>query len=357
MVNEREVQMQPVIASKGSDKKGAFERLRGSWTILGGAMIGRGSDAWIRYHRDFVGDMTMFTKVRLAEDTKASIVLRADSGGEGTEVSFSSDDLKPGTWHEILLDLRGDQLTAKVGDLEAQTLWSPVTPTGQVWLKLEKGTISFDNLEFALERRWEGGFRYSFDQQETDWWSNQENWVHHAGIACVYASSWITLQNPGEEPAIMWNKRSFANDLQVGVDVEEYSNWHGWRAKPSHTHMPWDHIGIFLSASDDPNEGYHLMMNADNRKRTILYRKGEIVASVPQGGNFPFRYVGGHEPYQPRTCRLLLRKDGGALTAYVSGQEVLRYEDSAPLEVSRVGIGGHETHANMANIEVVELSK
>jgi hypothetical protein len=354
-LNERSPLMQPVIASKGASKKGVWERLRGSWTLLGGAMIGRGKDAWIRYHRGFVGDLSFYTKVRLAEGSRAAIVLRADDAGKGAEYAFSTDELEPGEWHELFVDLRNNEMRVRVGQGETRVIPTPVTPTGQVWLKLESGTVSIDDLEFALERRWDGGFRYAFDRQETDWWSNGKYWLHHAGIACVYASSWITLQNPDSEPSLMWNKRSFADDLQVGMDIEEFSKWYGWRKKPNHEHMPWDHLGICLSPTDDPADGYQLVLNADNRKRTILYRKGEIVASVPQNGRFPVRFVGGHEPYQPRTCRLLLRKETGVLTAYVSDQEVLRYEDSAPLPVSRVGIGGHETHANIANIEVIQL--
>ncbi|MFT5131356.1 MAG: hypothetical protein ACI8W8_004992, partial [Rhodothermales bacterium] len=354
-LNQREPLMQPVIGSKGAAKKGVWERLRGSWSLLGGAMIGRGKGAWIRYHRGFVGNLSLYTKVRVAENSRAAIVLRADDAGNGAEYAFGSDELVAGEWYELFIDLRGDEMRVRVGEGETIVVPTSVGPAGQVWLKLETGTVSFDDLEFALERRWDKGFRYSFDRQETDWWSNGENWVHHAGIACVYASSWVTLQNPGREPVIMWNKREFTDDLQVGMDIEEFSKWFGWRSKPSHEHKPWDHLGISLSPTDNPADGYQLVLNTDNRKRTILYRQGEIVASVPQTGKFPIRYVGGHEPYQPRTCRLLLRKDGGVLTAYVSDQEVLRYEDSAPLPVSRVGIGGHETHANIANIEVIQL--
>lgn len=71
--------------------------------------------------------------------------------------------------------------------------------------------------------------------------------------------------------------------------------------------------------------------------------------------DFPIRFVGAHQPYLPRRNRIALAKQGNLLRAVINGKEVLRYTDSEPLPVSRVGIGGYRTRFNLSHIEICEL--
>lgn len=77
---------------------------------------------------------------------------------------------------------------------------------------------------------------------------------------------------------------------------------------------------------------------------------------MKQDWNFPLRFIGSHMPFLPRTNRICLIKRGGLLRGIVNGKEVLTFKDPEPLAVSKVGIGGHDTHINFSHIEIVNLA-
>jgi hypothetical protein len=225
------------------------------------------------------------------------------------------------------------------------------TPDGEYVTLEVRGSVSFDDIEFAVPRRTDTSFLYTFDRRETDWWREGGEWIDHGGFACVLASSWISLIAP-KGRGYLWNKHLFASDIAVSFNVHENSEWFGWRARPQHVHYPYDNICVVLSPEENADRGYRLEVNADNRSRTVLYRNGTAVRTVSQKKGYPIRYVGGHAPYAPRNNRIGLIRRGATFIAVVNGVEVLRYEDAEPLPTSRVGIGGYRTRANFSHVEI-----
>lgn len=167
----------------------------------------------------------------------------------------------------------------------------------------------------------------------------------------------VPIERPGRYLAwarARWDN-SCGNSFELQVDVEEYSDWYGWGRSPSHVHYPVDNICVVLAVGENPAQGYRLEVNARKRTRSVLYRNGVEVASVPQDQHFPLHYVGGHAPYEPRHSRITMRKRGAEVVVIINGRRVLAFVDPDPLPVSRVGIGGYRTHINFSNIELCEL--
>jgi hypothetical protein len=203
---------------------------------------------------------------------------------------------------------------------------------------------------------------YDFHQREGDWF-REGPWMDHGGISCVLTSHWVSLL-AAKGRGVLWNKRAWGPDVQVGSDIEENADWYGWRKDPTHAHYPFDNICMLLAtdawsptAGSGPgwDRGYRLEVNSQNRKATVLYRNGKEVARVVQDGKFPMQYQGGHAPYLPRRGHVSLLKRGKLLRGFVNGKEVLRYEDPEPLDVKAVGVGGYDTRFNFAHLEVRQL--
>jgi hypothetical protein len=225
---------------------------------------------------------------------------------------------------------------------------------GKIGIKTESGMVSLDDIAFHIPRKSAYGSMYAFDQRETDWWREGEAWIDHGGVACILASSWISLVAP-KGKGILMNKQSFGPDVAVAFNLEENTEWFGWRKSPSHTHYPYDNIRVVLSPDTSQDKGYVLEINAQNRSATLLYRNGTEAARVSQKHGFPMCYTGGHAPYSPRANRIMLVKKGAQFTVTVNGKKVLEFTDPDPIPVDRVGIGGYNTRVNFSHIEIKKL--
>ncbi len=225
---------------------------------------------------------------------------------------------------------------------------------GALRLAMIGGSARFDDVQILVPRAAPGEFFYAFDRRETDWWREGGAWIDHGGISCALASHWISLVAPAGR-GVLWNKRAFGSDLLVAATVEENTEWFGWEQAHSHTHHAYDNLCLLLAPTSAWDSGYRLEVNARDRSATVLYRNGKPVASAPQDARFPMRYIGGHQPYAPRRNRIALVREGSRLRALVNGVEVLAFEDPSPLPVSRVGVGGYNTHANFSHVEIREL--
>jgi hypothetical protein len=257
-----------------------------------------------------------------------------------------------GKWHDITVRVSGDFVCAWA-DKAAPDGFPRQGDAGQVTLHAN-GRVDFDDVEFIVPRHASDSFMYALDKRETDWWregGEGGEWRDHGGIACILASNWISLIAPQGE-GMLWNKRKFGPDLAVAFDIEENTEWFGWDKHESHEHYAEDNVRLALSPDQNCEHGYRLEVNAQDHSTTLLYRDGQVVAKVPQTGNFPIRYVGGHAPYSPRCNRICLLKRGPLLIGVINGKEVLRFTDPNPLAVSRVGIGGYKTHVNFSHIEI-----
>jgi hypothetical protein len=256
-------------------------------------------------------------------------------------------------WHDLTLKARGTKLQIVIdGELAGE---QPIVRGFGGGISLyASGRAQFDDIEFVIPRRTERTRFYSFDRQETDFWREGGDWLEHGGISCVLASSWLSLKAQ-ESKGMLWSKTPCAANAQVAFYVEENTDWFGWRAYPSHVHYPYDNITAVLGTKADSDSGYRLIVNADNRSSTILYRNGEEVKRARQDSGFPIQYVGGHAPYTNRSNRVTLRKEGVMITGYVNDVKVIEYEDPEPIDVSTVGVGGHNTSINFANIEIQDI--
>lgn len=345
--------------------------VRGLWLVQDGTLRSTGPGAELRHWLDVVSDMTVSFRVRLTDaPALGGLTVYGDAEHE-IAISFgdTGPDLQPpaspqipiaadGEWHSVRIrfDASGMRATLDGEIVSGMPESLRRGHGGRIHLKAVRGVVFFDDITIEIPRRASNGMMYAFDRRESDWLRSGSTWIDHGGIACVLASSWISMASP-QASSYIWNKRQFGPDVMLVFSVEEYSHWYGWKAEPSHVHYPFDNITAVLGTARDPESGYRLEVNAANRSRTILYRDGEPVAECPQDRRFPVRHIGGHAPYTPRRMRIALAKENATVYAYVEGVEVLAFTDPNPLDVSTVGLGGYETHANFSHVAVRNLSQ
>ena len=352
----------------GTDSSAVWRTRAGRWAVAGGVLRGSGPNARLAFWQEIAGDFDLLLRFRVADPgTIADLDLYGgppdglrvriavtEPPGDTVDSAVAVLAPRPNEWQSLIVRTRGGVARARIGEGVWRQAVAPRAGDGAVLIGVPRGQIEMDDIEFRMLRHQDGGAFYGFDRRECDWWRTGESWVDHGGIACVLASQWISLDAPASH-ATLWNKRTFQPDLIVALTVEENTEWFGWGANPSHTHHPADNICLHLATAHDVESGYRLEVNAENRTATVLYRDGKRVASARQDPSFPLRYVGGHAPYSPRRSRISLTKSGGTLHASVNGRPVLDYTDPEPVPVSRVGIGGYDTHVNFTNIEIREL--
>ncbi len=342
----------------------------GRWHIRNGCVTGAGPQAVLRFWQELACRLEFRCRIRLhTEQSIAEIRVAADALTTGSGVRVASTPDGPvadqnlaqirvppdGEWHTLRLRLGGAGAQAQLDDQAPQHLSVERGVGGDVLLTVPAGTASFDDVELTVPRASNSEFFYAFDRRETDWWRHGEAaWVDHAGISCALASNWISLIAPAEK-GCLWNKRTFAPDVLVSFNVEENSEWLGWRKRPTHLHFAYDNIQVLLSPDASPDNGYRLEINSRQRSATVLYRNGVEVAAVPQNSSFPLRYIGKHAPFAPRRNRIKLVKQGPKLQAFINGIEVLQFTDSNPVHVQRIGLGGYNTRINFSRLIVREL--
>lgn len=364
----RQRKFMPVLGSGPGDYSPWAVR-QGRWRLHSGALRGTGPDAVLRHTHEFTGEVECRLRFRMCKPASVFHVefYGGVDPGSVVEVATTKDTSRAARknalhlrldtdrdWHELTVSATRETLSARV---DKQPLQKAAITTGegaQMFLKVPAGSVDYDDIEFKVRRHGDDGFYYAFDRRETDWWRTGGQWIDHGGVTCVLASSWVSLIAPQGE-GMLWNKRSLGPDILITFKVDANTEWFGWSKDPSHVHYPFDNIRIALSPSQDINRGYRLEVNSLDRTATVLYRGGREVKRVPQDSSFPIQYCGGHAPYAPRKNRIALVKRGAVLRAVVNGKEVLRFEDPDPLKVSRVGIGGYNTHINFSHIEVRPL--
>ncbi len=371
---QRQAKVKSVIGYGGEEETSPWTLLSGNWNIdtREGCLKGRGMGARLWHAQELASDMEMRFKVRLADASSIAEVELYSGADPGLRVLFAQPakppvPLPPGVvamrldvnadkqWHEITLRIDGSKLAAKCDRAPLRETEFKRGDGDRAYLKIANGAADFDDVEFIAQRSTDRSALYAFNQPEPDWWREPaENWIDHGGIACVLASSWISLVAPTSEGKI-WNKRSFKPDVLVAFNVEENSEWYGWDRYPTHTHFPFDNIETTLANEANPAVCYTLAVNAERHASTILFRNGKEVARVRQDRSFPMHYVGYHMPFFPRTNRVCLIKRGGLLRGIVNGIEVLKFTDPEPLDVSKVGIGGHNTRINFSHIEIINV--
>jgi hypothetical protein len=369
---QRQAKTKPVIGDGRGEDSSPWIYMGGYWRVdeNEGCLNGRGTNALLRHAQEISNDMELRLKVRFKDAQSLGEIELYNGAQPGVRVQFSpgaagaandpdvalnlpiAADAK---WHELTLRVDGPALAVKL-DRDALREAQIVRGDGdRVLLKILRGAIDFDDIEFVVPRESPRGVLYGFNQTEPDWWRDPaEKWIDHGGIACVLASSWISLVAP-EDRAALWNKRTFASNVALSFNIEENSEWYGWDRWPSHRHFPCNNICAILAGADDFNAGYRLEVNAENHRATILYRDNKEVARVVQDRRFPIVYVGSHMPFLPRTHRISLIKHGATLVGVVNAKEVIRFVDPQPLPVNRAGVGGHESRMNFSHIEVRNL--
>ena len=370
----RQAKIKPIIGHGGEDDEGPWAYMGGYWNIdtREGCLKGRGPGARLRHAQEISSDMEMRFKVRLADAASIAEIELYAGADAALRVQLAPQAEKPAMlpagvamcldvkadeqWHEVTLRVEGSKLSAKLDRAPLRETAFARGDGDRIYLKIMKGAADFDDVEFVVQRATDKSVLYAFNQPEPDWWREPaEKWIDHGGIACVLASSWISLVAP-DSRATMWNKRVFSPNALVAFNVEENTDWHGWDKHPSHIHFPFENIETTLANEKDPAVCYTLTVNAEQHSATLLFRNGIEVARVRQDRKFPLRYIGSHMPFLPRVNRICLIKRGGLLRGIVNGKEVLTYTDAQPLDVSKVGIGGHDTRINFSHIEIMNLA-
>jgi hypothetical protein len=342
---------------------------RSLWRVSQGECRNRGIGAVLIHGQEIISEFNLSMQMQFLSPSSQAVVQFYSGAGTGEQVYISGGAAQPPP-SAVGVSVPNDGKKHKI-EIQAGHAWYMLfldgkwisknayksRSGGKVSIRAESGTVSLDDIEFSIPRQTKYGSLYAFDRRETDWWREGTEgtlWIDHGGVACILASSWISLVAPHSE-GMLWNKQSFGPDLAVAFDVEENSEWFGWRKNPSHIHYPYDNIRIAMSSDASCEKGYVLEVNSRNRTATVLYRNGKEASQISQKSGFPIRYHGGHAPYSPRKNRIMWVKKGARHTVVINGRPVLEYTDPDPIPVERVGIGGYNTRINFSHIEIKKL--
>ena len=376
------------ILGRDGDDESPWVRESGMWGIRDGVLYGQGPNAHLRHAQEVAGDMELTLKLKLLDAHSSAEIVLYGGPDPALRIAFfplpaMETNVKSaakiaskqtfaaelslcvpadGNWHDVSIHVQHNTVEARVDKAASERKEFVRGDGSRIHFNVLSGAAEFNDIQFVIPRHTPEGFFYPFDRAETDWWRESQGgarWLDHGGIACVLASSWVALSAAqGGAEGVLRNKHSFGPNLAVAFDVEENSEWFGWDKQPNHLHYPYDNITVWLTPEKTPERGYKLLLNAENRSATILYRDGKEVTRVSQQTNFfPMQYVGGHGPYFPRRNRISLIKHEGHIRAVLNGKEILHFDDADPLDVSQVALGGHQTHINFTDIEVRQFVK
>jgi len=214
------------------------------------------------------------------------------------------------------------------------------------------GPAHFDEISLhAIDYRGRSLF-YAYHKPAPDWLPVGGEFRLHGGVSCLRASSWLSMLGQ-EENALMWHKRTTEGALSVGLKAMEHSMWYGWDKRPTHAHTAYKNIGIALCADGkDITSGYAVIVNGWNLARSVITRKGRVVASVAQGPDFPCVYQGGHAPLSPRWSSIRVSLRGDTVQLRVNGVPVLGYKDPEPLSGGMVGVWCWDAAMNIGDVHL-----
>lgn len=337
--------------------------------LQGATRRGRADKRGLTFWQELNGDYEISLKLKLADSKSAAQIVLYNNSEGGCPITIAGKDypMKLSNKPNIKTDIIGKWLPIKIvtdkGKVHLKSEDMLMTASyklnrkngGGIKLLVPAGSVEFDDISITVSRKKPGYTFNAFDRREADWW-REGNWVDHSGIACAFASNWTSLLAP-DTSGMLLKKNPVSDDFLFGFNVGESSEWFGWKKKPQHVHYPWDNITIKLSPEQQKNQGYEIRINSENRTKTILLRNGKEVASVAQDRNFPIRYGGGHAPYSPRRCRVVLRRQGREILLYLNGRKVLSYKDPEPINAPALRIGGFNTRINFSNIELLEFKQ
>jgi hypothetical protein len=355
--DRREPKFRPLVGRSADDA--VWVRKQGKCRVRDGVLQFDRRGASIVHCRDVIGPFELGVRVNL--NSESELFVRPYGGESGVCISTKAREaegslhIEPNEWHTIVIKVSPEQAEILEPTGTSAVALEPQLTGDLVIIASGGGAIDDVTLRLPAGNTEDG--LYEFADRETNWWRQGDTWMDHGGISCTLSSSWVTLVSENDAHAMLWHKSSFSSDVAIGTYLQEFSEWYGWKSRPSHVHEPYDNIILCFGTEMDDNTGYRLEINSRNRQETVLYRNGEEVASVDQNHTFPMRYVGGHEPFNPRTNHVRLVKSGNTVTALVNNVSVIRYEDPEPLDVSRVGLGGYRTHVNFSHIEVRRLKQ
>ena len=341
----------------------------GRWRVADGALLCRRGGR-VRFWQDLDGACSLAFRLRLETARSSARVLLGEGDGKSVTVVLHTGStgappeclalaIPPGRWTACRVALGDGAVTAQTRADESawsEPLSRPVDRGigGGLLLEAEGHDAAFDDIEIRVPRHADGQRFHAFDRRETEWLRDGPHWIDHGGISCALASNWVSLVAP-EGRGMLWHKAALAGNLLLATNIEENTEWIGWEREPSHIHHPFDNIVLCLAKERDPETGYRLEVNSQDRSATVLYRAGKQVARIPQDRRFPMQYNGGHSPYTPRRNRLALVRQGNRIRGLVNGVEVLSYLDAQPLPTDSVGIGGYRTRVNFSRIMLREL--
>ncbi|NQZ66998.1 MAG: hypothetical protein HRT89_02905 [Lentisphaeria bacterium] len=354
----RKARMRPVL---GEENKAAWTVKNREWQRSGGSLVNTKDFATITHNQEINGPFKLSMRVKLAEKSKLIVLLNI-IGLKNRKITMAADLVADfaiaadDSWHDVFIENGLNSCRVLLDGKEVFKKDMPSTLGSRIKMIAHSGTVALDDIEFIIERHGPEHHFYGFDKRESDWlYTGKADWLDHGGIACAFASSWVSL-DASKEPGLLWNKRKFTGDtLLVATNIEENGEWFGW-AK-GHTHHAYENIQVSLSPEHDVNKGYRLELCTEDRTKTTLYRNGKSVHEIKQIGDFPLRYQGGHTPYAPRKSRLTFSKQGSHIIAILNGKQIMDWVDSEPLDVSRVAIGAYETRVNFTNIQVIGKEK
>ncbi|HEY0072547.1 MAG TPA: PA14 domain-containing protein [Abditibacteriaceae bacterium] len=226
--------------------------------------------------------------------------------------------------HEALLERRGNQITAMVGETEIK--WQDAKPlTGRA------AGFSTQNARIEPQNAIVEGrqvYDYTFYRAPTDWVATRGEWDISSRWLCT--KDWAWYGGRSDNLAALWNKRQFAGDYTIDVFAACQMD----NPAPPHYNHPRD-LNITLAGDgDDPSSGYSFIFGGWNNSFTRILRGDKVVAETKET-LLPANYqaVAHHKWFHLR-----VEKKGNTFSYFIDNKLALSYSDPKPLTGKHIAL-------------------
>ena len=181
---------------------------------------------------------------------------------------------------------------------------------------------------------------YTFETAPTDWAVRQGTWEITSRWSCTPGWAWFSGYNSSGY-ALISTKASYAGDQDAVIYVAP-------KMMPAGGNRYSESFGdVYLGLCSDGasgSSGYQVAFAGVSSSYTVLRRQGQIVAQcsyrLPQSGE--------HNDW----LRLLVRKRGPKITAWVWDAKILEYDDTQALDAGRILIGTRDNGIMLPRVTI-----
>ena len=297
--------------------------------------------------------------VALAADgsrLSSGYLLAASPSAAGTRLELYrrgilvKDQEVQGAVTQLTLERRGQQLTARTNDQKAFD-YADVEPLAgsSVAVYAEGNPPNSQQVQVSSANVDD----FYFGDAPVDWRPDCGQWEMTNRWDCSPQWSWYGATT--DEAAVLWNRESYIGDQSIDL----FASFKMLTGKSVY-YRTGDINLTFCADGRSLDSGYSLIYGAWGGGRTVLLRKGEVVAQTTDLAFLPPQLqdaMPGTNELHRRWFWLSLTRQGNRILCSVDGVKALEYEDPEPLDGTRFAVWTMSNWIMVARARVAYTAK